>query len=80
MALFYFGLGDHAKEDAQRSLGDYYAFLGAYADQVVQSAATDADTVTSYLAAFEGAGADEVICFPVSTDPDQVDLLAGVAL
>ena len=28
------------------------------------------------LAAFEDAGADEVICFPTSIDPDQVDLLA----
>jgi alkanesulfonate monooxygenase SsuD/methylene tetrahydromethanopterin reductase-like flavin-dependent oxidoreductase (luciferase family) len=80
MALFYFGLGDQAKESAHRSLGDYYAWLGEYTDQVVDSAATDEDTVRTYLKAFEDAGADEVICFPVSSDPEQVDLLAGVAL
>jgi alkanesulfonate monooxygenase SsuD/methylene tetrahydromethanopterin reductase-like flavin-dependent oxidoreductase (luciferase family) len=80
MALFYFGLGDQAKESARRSLGDYYAWLGEYTDQVVDSAATDEDTVRTYLKAFEDAGADEVICFPVSSDPEQVDLLAGVAL
>ena len=30
------------------------------------------------LAAFAEAGADEVICFPASADPAQVDLLAEV--
>lgn len=76
MALFYFALGDGAEEAARENLGDYYAFLGDYADQVVQSAATDADTVKAYLSAFEEAGADEVICFPASTDLGQVELLA----
>jgi alkanesulfonate monooxygenase SsuD/methylene tetrahydromethanopterin reductase-like flavin-dependent oxidoreductase (luciferase family) len=79
MALFYFGLGDGAQDAARSTLGDYYAFLGDYADQVVQSAATDEDTLKGYLSAFEEAGADEVICFPVSTDLEQVDLLARAA-
>jgi alkanesulfonate monooxygenase SsuD/methylene tetrahydromethanopterin reductase-like flavin-dependent oxidoreductase (luciferase family) len=76
MALFYFALGDRAEDDARASLGHYYSFLGDYADQIVQGAAKDADTVRAYLSAFEQAGADEVICFPASTDPEQVDLLA----
>ena len=80
MALFYYALGDNAEEDARTSLGSYYAFLGDYADQIVQSAAKDEDTVKGYLAAFEEAGADEVICFPASADPGQVELLAGAAL
>jgi alkanesulfonate monooxygenase SsuD/methylene tetrahydromethanopterin reductase-like flavin-dependent oxidoreductase (luciferase family) len=79
MALFYYALGDGAKEAAASTLGDYYAFLGDYASQVVDSAATDEDTVKGYLSAFEEAGADEVICFPVSTDLEQVDLLARAA-
>jgi alkanesulfonate monooxygenase SsuD/methylene tetrahydromethanopterin reductase-like flavin-dependent oxidoreductase (luciferase family) len=76
LALFYFSLGDNAEEDARRSLGNYYAFLGEYADQIVASAAKDADTVKQYVSAFEEAGADEVICFPSSADPKQVELLA----
>lgn len=80
MALFYYGLGDNAEEAARRDLADYYAWLGDYTEQVVASAATDADTVKGYLAAFEEAGCDEIICFPVSTDPGQVDLLAEIAL
>jgi alkanesulfonate monooxygenase SsuD/methylene tetrahydromethanopterin reductase-like flavin-dependent oxidoreductase (luciferase family) len=80
MALFYFGLGPNAEEAAREDLADYYTWLGDYAEQIVASAATDADTVKGYLAAFEQAGADEVICFPVSKDPGQVELLAEVAL
>jgi alkanesulfonate monooxygenase SsuD/methylene tetrahydromethanopterin reductase-like flavin-dependent oxidoreductase (luciferase family) len=77
MALFYFSLGDGADEAARESLGRYYAFLGDYADQIVASAATDEDTVRAYLNGFEEAGVDEVICFPSSADPAQVDLLAA---
>ena len=44
------------------------------------SAATDADTVRSYRDAFADAGADELICFPSSTDVEQVDLLAEAVL
>jgi alkanesulfonate monooxygenase SsuD/methylene tetrahydromethanopterin reductase-like flavin-dependent oxidoreductase (luciferase family) len=76
MALFYFSLGDRAAEAASEGLGDYYAWLGDYANQIVASAAKDAETVKSYLSAFEQAGADEVICFPASADPGQVELLA----
>ncbi len=79
MVLFYFSLGDGAEETARHSLGDYYAFLGDYAQQVVNSAAKDADTLKGYLAAFEQAGADEAICFPASADPAQVELLAEAA-
>jgi alkanesulfonate monooxygenase SsuD/methylene tetrahydromethanopterin reductase-like flavin-dependent oxidoreductase (luciferase family) len=79
MVLFYFALGDDAEAAARASLGDYYGFLGEYADQIVAGAAKDEDAVKGYLSAFEQAGVDEVICFPTSTDPEQVDLLAGVA-
>ena len=77
MVLCYFALGDDAEQAARASLGHYYAFLGEYADQIVASAAKDEDTVRGYLSAFEEVGADEVICFPTSTDPAQVDLLAA---
>ena len=80
MALFYFALGDGAEDAVRRSLGDYYAFAGEYAERIVESAATDADAVRGYVAAYTEAGADEIICFPASADPDQVDLLASAVL
>jgi alkanesulfonate monooxygenase SsuD/methylene tetrahydromethanopterin reductase-like flavin-dependent oxidoreductase (luciferase family) len=78
MALFYFALGERAEEDAREDLLDYYGFLGDGAEGVVAAAAKDEATVARYLAGFEEAGVDEVICFPTSIDPEQVDLLAGV--
>ena len=80
MALFYFALGDDAERMANENLGHYYAFLGDYAQQIIASAAKDADTVKQYIAAFEAAGADDVICFPASSDVGQVDRLAEAAL
>lgn len=80
VALFYFALGDDAERFARENLGDYYRWLGEYADQIVASAAKDADTIKQYLSAFEAAGADEVICFPASPDVGQVELLAEAAL
>jgi len=80
MALFYFALGDDPEGDAQRALGGYYSYAGRYAEQIVSSAAKDPDTIRGYLAAYAESGCDEVICFPSSADPDQVDLLAGAAL
>ena len=80
MALLYFALGDDPEGAARASLGDYYSFLGEYAEQIVQGTLKDPDTLRSTLAAYEEAGADEVICFPASADPAQVDLLAAAVL
>jgi alkanesulfonate monooxygenase SsuD/methylene tetrahydromethanopterin reductase-like flavin-dependent oxidoreductase (luciferase family) len=80
MALAYFALGSDPEGDARRYLGDYYGFLGEeLADYIVGSAAKDAETVKGYLSAYEAAGCDELILFPCSNDPAQVDLLADAA-
>jgi alkanesulfonate monooxygenase SsuD/methylene tetrahydromethanopterin reductase-like flavin-dependent oxidoreductase (luciferase family) len=78
--LAYFSLGDDAAADANAYLKDYYAWLGEeIATYIANSAAKDAETVKGYLAAFEAAGCDELILFPSSNDPAQVDLLADAA-
>jgi alkanesulfonate monooxygenase SsuD/methylene tetrahydromethanopterin reductase-like flavin-dependent oxidoreductase (luciferase family) len=78
--LAYFSLGDDAEQNAQAYLTHYYAWLGEeVAGYIAGSAAKDAETVKQYLAAFEDAGCDELIMFPSSSDPDQVDLLADAA-
>lgn len=80
LALAYFSLGDSAEEDARASLGHYYAWLGDQtAAAIVGSAAKDADAVRRYLSAYEEAGCDELVFFPSSGDPAQVDLLAEAA-
>ncbi|HET6997459.1 MAG TPA: LLM class flavin-dependent oxidoreductase [Solirubrobacterales bacterium] len=76
-ALVYFALGDDPVGDAEASLGHYYAWLGEeIAGMIVGAAAKDADAVRQYLTAYEEAGCDELIFFPSSSDPAQVDLLA----
>jgi alkanesulfonate monooxygenase SsuD/methylene tetrahydromethanopterin reductase-like flavin-dependent oxidoreductase (luciferase family) len=80
MALAYFALGDDPEGDARRSIGDYYTWLGDYGDQIVESVAKSEETVKGYMQAFEQAGCDELILFPSSADPEQVDLLAKAAL
>jgi alkanesulfonate monooxygenase SsuD/methylene tetrahydromethanopterin reductase-like flavin-dependent oxidoreductase (luciferase family) len=79
-ALCYFALGENAEQMARDSLGHYYSFLGDIAQRIVAGAAKDVATIRQYIAAFEAAGTDEVICFPASADPVQVDRLADAVL
>jgi alkanesulfonate monooxygenase SsuD/methylene tetrahydromethanopterin reductase-like flavin-dependent oxidoreductase (luciferase family) len=80
MGLAYFGLGANGQAEAQAELTGYYGWLGEeIANYIAGSAATDAETVKGYLAAFEGVGCDELVLFPTSSDPAQVDLLADAA-
>jgi alkanesulfonate monooxygenase SsuD/methylene tetrahydromethanopterin reductase-like flavin-dependent oxidoreductase (luciferase family) len=79
-ALFYYALGDDAEAQARAALGDYYGFLGEYVEQVIAGAAKDEASLRARIAAFDDAGCDEVICFPTSPDPGQVDLLARAVL
>ena len=76
-ALAYFSLGDRAEEEARAYLTDYYAWLGEQiAEFLVTSAAKDTETVKQFVAAYEATGCDELILFPSSGNPDQVNLLA----
>jgi alkanesulfonate monooxygenase SsuD/methylene tetrahydromethanopterin reductase-like flavin-dependent oxidoreductase (luciferase family) len=75
--LAYFSLGEKAEENANAYLTDYYGWLGEEtAGFIAGSAAKHADTVKQYIAAFEGVGCDELILFPSSSDPGQVEMLA----
>jgi hypothetical protein len=47
---------------------------------MISHSCSPADTVRQYLAGFEAAGTDDVICFPTSADVSQVDRLAEAAL
>jgi alkanesulfonate monooxygenase SsuD/methylene tetrahydromethanopterin reductase-like flavin-dependent oxidoreductase (luciferase family) len=80
MALAYFALGPDGERSSQAYLRDYYAWLGEeLSGAIAGSAATDADTVKGYIAAFSAAGCDELVLFPCSNDIDQVGMLAAAA-
>jgi alkanesulfonate monooxygenase SsuD/methylene tetrahydromethanopterin reductase-like flavin-dependent oxidoreductase (luciferase family) len=80
MALAYFSLDPDPEAQVRKTIGDYYAFAGEYREGVVEGAAKGPDAVRERIAAFEQAGCDELVLFPASADPDQVDALAAVAL
>jgi alkanesulfonate monooxygenase SsuD/methylene tetrahydromethanopterin reductase-like flavin-dependent oxidoreductase (luciferase family) len=76
-ALTYFSLGPDADKNAAWYLGDYYGWLGEDVTRgMAEHAARDQETVAQRVAMFEEAGCDELIFFPCSSDPEQVDLLA----
>ena len=77
MSLAYYSLGDDAQRDAERYLKRLLRVPRRGAERHDRRhAATDADTVRAYVAAFEAAGCDELIIFPASSDTNQVRLLA----
>jgi alkanesulfonate monooxygenase SsuD/methylene tetrahydromethanopterin reductase-like flavin-dependent oxidoreductase (luciferase family) len=76
--LGYFALGDDPEGDANRYLRDYYGFLpDQVQDFIVGSASKGEQKIRDDIAAFERAGCEELILFPCSPDPKQVELLAA---
>ncbi|HLM10208.1 MAG TPA: LLM class flavin-dependent oxidoreductase [Thermoleophilaceae bacterium] len=79
-ALQYFALGDDMERDIRASVWDYYEFAGEYADIAAAGVARGPDGVRERVKAFEDVGCDELVLFPSSTDPEQVDRLADAVL
>ncbi len=76
--LTYFCLGPNAKDTAREYIHTYYGGMGEEtANMIAESVAVDEETIAGYAQAFEDAGADELLFFPCSTDPGQVEALAG---
>jgi alkanesulfonate monooxygenase SsuD/methylene tetrahydromethanopterin reductase-like flavin-dependent oxidoreductase (luciferase family) len=80
LALAYFSLDDDPESQARKTIGDYYAFAGDYQDMVVAGVAKGEDAVKERVRAFEAVGCDELIMFPASSNPEQVDRLAAAVL
>jgi alkanesulfonate monooxygenase SsuD/methylene tetrahydromethanopterin reductase-like flavin-dependent oxidoreductase (luciferase family) len=80
LALTYFALGDDPERDSERSIGDYYSFTPDYAATIIAATAKGDDAVRERLGYFREVGVDEVVMFPASADPEQVELLAQIAL
>ena len=80
MAITYFSLDEDPEAQARRTLGHYYAIAGDYAETIVAGTAKGEDEVRERVRAFEHVGCDELIMFPASSDPGQVDRLAAAVL
>ncbi|HEY7595901.1 MAG TPA: LLM class flavin-dependent oxidoreductase [Actinophytocola sp.] len=77
-ALGYYALGPDADSLASGYLGDYYAFLGDYADRIAAGALRSDAAVRDAIGRFADAGCDELILFPSSPDLDQLRRLADL--
>jgi alkanesulfonate monooxygenase SsuD/methylene tetrahydromethanopterin reductase-like flavin-dependent oxidoreductase (luciferase family) len=80
MALGYYSLGPNAIEQAREYLPSYYGFMGVTPEMAESFAFTNPEIIGQAIPAFAAAGCDELILFPCAADPEQVDLLADVAL
>ena len=80
LALAYFSLDDEPEEQARRTIGHYYAFAAEYAEHVVAGVAKSEDGVKERVRAFDEARCDELVMFPASSNPEQVDRLAAAVL
>jgi alkanesulfonate monooxygenase SsuD/methylene tetrahydromethanopterin reductase-like flavin-dependent oxidoreductase (luciferase family) len=80
MSLTYFSLDDDPEAAPRSTIGDYYAFAPEYAEMAVAGVAKGEEEVKERVRGFEQAGCDELIMFPSSSDPGQVDKLAAAVL
>jgi alkanesulfonate monooxygenase SsuD/methylene tetrahydromethanopterin reductase-like flavin-dependent oxidoreductase (luciferase family) len=80
MSLTYFALGDDPEAATRATIGHYYEFAGEYRDYVIAGTAKGPDEIRERMRAFEAQGCDELIMFPASSDPAQVDELAAIVL
>ncbi|GHH72110.1 monooxygenase [Streptosporangium violaceochromogenes] len=79
VALAYFSLGTAGADQAVAHMRQYYVHAGPYADRAAAQTVTNASALRRTLKEYESAGCDELIFFPCSGDPDQVDLLVEAA-
>ncbi|MGQ4444837.1 LLM class flavin-dependent oxidoreductase, partial [Streptomyces violaceoruber] len=66
---------DDTVQRARRNLRDYYAFTGR-AEYMAEGLLTTAREIRAAVDAFRDIGADEVVLYCWTSDPDQVDRLA----
>ncbi len=79
-ALVFYALGEDGPALADAHLRRYYGFLGPHVEVMVAKAVTDPERLREVVAAYGDAGCAELLFFPCSGDPSQLELLAKAAL
>jgi alkanesulfonate monooxygenase SsuD/methylene tetrahydromethanopterin reductase-like flavin-dependent oxidoreductase (luciferase family) len=80
VALVYFGLGD-TEAESRRNMQHYYEPMGAdVAGMIADGVLRSPDAIRGAVQAYQQAGVDELVLDPSVADPQQVELLAEVAL
>ncbi len=74
----YFALGSQSAQTGADYLRHYYAFTGPFAERIAQGLLTTPQAVAQFVREYQEAGCDELILFPTSAEPDQLQRLADV--
>jgi alkanesulfonate monooxygenase SsuD/methylene tetrahydromethanopterin reductase-like flavin-dependent oxidoreductase (luciferase family) len=79
-SLSYFSLDADPESQTRSTIGDYYSFMPEYAGMIVAGTAKGEDAIRERVQGFADQDCDELILFPASSDPEQVDKLAAAVL
>lgn len=80
VSLCYVSLGAGGRERAEEYLRRYYSYIGPKAEMAAKGVISDDQRLREVLDAYAEAGCDELVLFPCTADPEQVDLIAKAAL
>ncbi len=74
----YFALGEAAAEAGENYLRHYYAFTGPFAERIAQQLLRTPQQIAQFAGGYADAGCDELVLFPTSFDPTELDRLIEV--
>lgn len=75
----YFALGGEAAAEAGAGyLRDYYAFTGHFVERIVAGLLTTPQAIAQFVRGYAEAGCDELVLFPTTSDPPELERLADV--
>jgi alkanesulfonate monooxygenase SsuD/methylene tetrahydromethanopterin reductase-like flavin-dependent oxidoreductase (luciferase family) len=72
----YYALGSNAAEKGSVYVRDYYAFMGAAAENVAKGILSTPSAVENAVKSFAEAGADELMLWPTIPELEQVELVS----
>ncbi|MCL4560761.1 MAG: LLM class flavin-dependent oxidoreductase [Chloroflexi bacterium] len=70
--------GEEATAEGQAFLRNYYSFMGTRADAMAKAMLVSPDAIREAAQAYAEIGMDELILWPCSSRPDQIDRLADL--
>jgi alkanesulfonate monooxygenase SsuD/methylene tetrahydromethanopterin reductase-like flavin-dependent oxidoreductase (luciferase family) len=80
VSLSYVSLGPEGAQRAGDYLRHYYSYVGPKAEYLARGVIADGARLRDVLDSYAAAGCDELILFPCVPEPEQVELIAEVAL
>ncbi|MEK6221149.1 MAG: LLM class flavin-dependent oxidoreductase [Chloroflexota bacterium] len=75
----YFALGDdEVTQGGADYLREYYAFTGPFAEKITEDLLTTPQAITQFVRGYAEAGCNELVLYPTTNHPDQLQRLADI--